>query len=243
MNLRYRIIFLFILISHLLNAQNKLAGKAVYQWESFRKSDSSYQPYKSFTVYFSGDIFYSITTEDKSWPDFLNLQTNDGSKTAPPSPDLLIAYENIMQKTFKAPKVFDIKGKKKLYKLQLAPNEFPLVEEKYEPDQTVIYSADTATKSGLLSYRNLLFDNKNFTLEAWFAPSIPSKAGPEGVSIGGFLTFIKYRDKSQIRLISLEYPTKEKFKLPYQKEKTISKELFDKLSEENRKKAVNNVSH
>jgi GLPGLI family protein len=229
------LIFIFSILSLHASAQ-VLAGKAVYDKEIFVAKDSSYKRLKTFVVTFKGSIYFESIENDIAMPDFTKPMTTSTGELAPPmTPEQIAQAQMILKKTQLAPRVFDYENRK-LIRQEQSHGQYLAVYDTLLLPQFILTS-DTATISSILCQKAISID-ENHEYEFWFAKSIPTVAGPQGISNHPGLVVLVYSrfTKMRYRLVSLEYPMQQAFKLPYQNQKLYTQKQFEEAKAEMDKK-------
>jgi GLPGLI family protein len=228
-----KLFILAFVISLSLPALSQMrSGRVVYDKESLKRDDSSYIRSKTFVVNFSGSIFYETLEFDSKAFDFTKpMKSATGEFLPPLSAEEVAMHQLIRKKTLYAPKVFDYEKRKLIYQTQYANQYLAIADSLLFP--TVIFTQDTATIESIFCQKAISIDPSH-DWEFWYAPSIPTVAGPEGISnFPGLLILARsLSTKVRFRLVSLEYPSKTEFRMPYENRRLYNKSEFEKIVKE-----------
>ncbi len=235
----FKFLFAFVIISFDTKAQI-LTGIASYDHEIFNENDSVYTRTKTSTLYFKGNLFYQTIGYDKKY-DVSKPGINSNGEQQNLNAEQAAVLKNHYKNTIFAPKLFDYEKKLIFSKEELFDQSFIIVDSLY-PREKFILTKDTATISSIFCQKAILSDS-TFLNEYWFAPSIPTIAGPD--NLGGFpgllVLFYNKKTKRRIKLISLEYPSKKVFKRPYTNSKYYTRLQAEDYMKTLRSKYLKNI--
>jgi GLPGLI family protein len=220
---------LLVFIYSATNAQ-QTNGIAVYDAEFYDASFSAYKLFKTFKVAFKGNVYYEKIEYDRKKLDFTKQQMRlENGDIAPPlSPEVASLSNEIMNKTLYAEVLFDFEKGHRVRQEQYNNKYFAVYDTLWQLNE-LKFTSDTAIIEGLWCQKAITTIETDW--EFWFAPSIPTIAGPNGISnFPGLMVLAKSKKQGiRYRLVSLDYPTTQKFKLPYANQKIYSREAYNKM--------------
>jgi GLPGLI family protein len=231
------LIFLLLLTDIKVHAQIKI-GNAQYDSEIFEAKDSSYVVKKSILVIFKGNFY---TTQQIRINDNFDLTgasiTSSGKPAKPETPEEVAVIRKMLKKITLSPTLFNLE-KNSITRQEIFNSFYYTVSD---TNIKLTYELKTDTIS-----INTIFCQKAegtgawLNWEFWFAPNIPTQAGYFSISgLPGLLVqAINNNTKGRIKIVDLEYPSKDKFINPFQKEKIFSRKEFEEFKKKENKKHV-----